>query len=52
MAAYAVREKRDQKVRELAWGILEELRALGNPFAEELVREIQSQSRGLDLGRE
>jgi hypothetical protein len=51
IAAYAIRENRDQKVRELAWRTLEELRAEGNPFAEELVRELKAQNRGLDLDR-
>ena len=49
IAAYAIRQNRDQKVREVAWGILEEMRAEGNPFAEELIREIKSQHQGLDL---
>jgi hypothetical protein len=49
IAAYAIRQNPDQKVRDLAWGILEELRAQGNPFAEELVRDLKSQSHGLDL---
>jgi hypothetical protein len=51
IAAYAIRENRDQKVRELAWRTLEELRAEGNPFAEELVRELKAQNRALDLDR-
>jgi hypothetical protein len=49
IAAYAIRQNPDQKVRDLAWGILEELRAQGNPFAEELVRDLKAQSHGLDL---
>ena len=48
IAAYAIRQNRDQKVTDLAWGIMEELRAQGNPFAEELIREIEAQSRASD----
>jgi hypothetical protein len=51
IVAYAIRENRDQKVRELAWRTLEEMRVEGNPFAEELVRDSKAQNRGLDLDR-
>ena len=52
IAAYAIRESRNDKVKQVAWQLLEELRAEGNPFAEELSRELKSQSHGLDLGRQ
>ena len=52
IAAYAIRESGNDKVKQLGWQILEELRAEGNPFAEELSRELKAQRHGLDLRRE
>lgn len=43
IAGFAFRESRDKKVRELGWKLLEEMRAGGDPFAEELVQEIRRQ---------
>ena len=41
IAAFAFRESRNEKVRELGWRTLEEMRDNGDPFAEEFIREIE-----------
>jgi hypothetical protein len=48
IAAFAIRESANEKVRELGWRTLEEMRTAGDPFAEELSRELNSKSQGLE----
>ncbi|MBV8223902.1 MAG: hypothetical protein JO232_01795 [Verrucomicrobia bacterium] len=48
IAAFAIRESANEKVRELGWRTLEEMRTAGDPFAEELGRELHSKSQGLE----
>jgi hypothetical protein len=40
IAAFAVRESKDDSIRAVGWRILHEMRANGDPFAEEFIREI------------
>jgi len=49
IAAFAVKEASDADVRSLGWKLLNEMREAGDPFAEDLIREIDppSQSRGI-----
>ena len=48
IAAFAFKEARDAGVRLLGWNILNEMREAGDPFAEDLIRELDppSESRG------
>jgi hypothetical protein len=54
IAAFAIRQGVNEKVRELAWRTLEEMRTAGDPFAEELIRGLdpRSHGKGLDLERD
>jgi len=49
IAAFAVKEASDAAVRFLGWKLLNEMSEAGDPFAEDLIREIEppSQNRGL-----
>ena len=51
IAAFAVRESKEASIRALGWRILYEMRETGDPFAAELIREIETgrpgQSRGV-----
>jgi hypothetical protein len=40
IAAFSVRESNDDSIRAVGWRILHEMRANGDPFAEEFIREI------------
>jgi hypothetical protein len=40
IAAIAVRESKEDSIRAVGWRILHEMRDNGDPFAEELIREI------------
>ena len=41
IAAIAVRESKEDSIRVIGWRILHEMRHNGDPFAEELIREIE-----------
>jgi len=41
IAAFAVRESKEDSIRAVGWRILHEMRDSGDPFAEELIREIE-----------
>jgi tRNA A37 N6-isopentenylltransferase MiaA len=41
IAAFAVRESKEDSIRAVGWKILNEMQATGDPFAEELIREIE-----------
>ena len=41
IAAFAVRESKDDSIRAVGWKILNEMQATGDPFAEEIIREIE-----------
>jgi hypothetical protein len=47
IAAFAVKEATDADVRSLGWKLLNEMRQAGDPFAEDLIREIEPQNRGI-----
>jgi len=47
IAAFAIKEASDANVRSLGWKLLNEMREAGDPFAEDLIREIESQNRGI-----
>jgi hypothetical protein len=49
IAAFAFGENQDGQVKRIAWQVLDEMRIQGDPFAAELVREIQLRSHGLDV---
>lgn len=51
IAAFAIKEAGDADVRALGWKLLNEMRDAGDPFAEDLIREIDppSESRGMRL---
>jgi hypothetical protein len=42
IAAFACRESQNTKVRELGWRTLEEMRTAGDPFAADLIAELQA----------
>jgi hypothetical protein len=44
IAAFAVKEASDADVRSLGWKLLNQMREAGDPFAEDLIREIESQN--------
>jgi len=52
IAAFAIRESANEKVRALALRTLEEMRTAGDPFAEELIRELDPRSQGKGLESE
>ena len=47
IAAFAVKEASDADVRSLGWKLLDEMRQAGDPFAEDLIREIEPHNRGI-----
>jgi hypothetical protein len=47
IAAFAVKEASDADVRSLGWKLLNEMCESGDPFAEDLIHEIESQNRGI-----
>lgn len=49
IAAFACREAHNAGVRSLGWSILNEMKEAGDPFAEDLIREIDSPVPGSRL---
>jgi hypothetical protein len=47
IAAFAVKEATDADVRSLGWKLLIEMREAGDPFAEDSIRELEPQNRGI-----